>query len=111
MNLFRLILKWIGEHFSASTLRDHNALLKEKNTQLDSEKTILQARIKQLQDEKAALELKMSELQILLEDATKQIKILESFRVKHPQAVQRIQQLESANKDLERQLFARHMRI
>ena len=107
MNPINWFEKLISEHGSAAALRDHLALVKEKNANLEAEKEILRATLQKCQAEKAALESKVSELQILLEDARKEIKALESLRValkEQSQLQAQIQQLESANQDLERML-------
>ena len=107
LNPLKLIEKWISEHGSAAILRDHLALVKEKNGNLEAEKEILRATLQKYQDEKSALESKVSELQILLEDATKKISGLEGLRISledQARLVQRIRQLEAMNQDVERQL-------
>jgi chromosome segregation ATPase len=107
LNPLKLFEKLISEHGSAAALRDHLALVKEKNTNLEAEKELLKAKLEQSQAEKAALETKASELQILLENAKKEITNLESVRValkEQTQLENRIRQLEAVNRSLEQML-------
>jgi chromosome segregation ATPase len=107
MNLWASLKALITEHGSAAALRDHLALVKEQKAQLESQAIILNAKIKKLEEENAALQTKISELQILLENTGKQVKVLEDFKGKYPQAVQQIRQLQAANQSLEQMLRAK----
>jgi peptidoglycan hydrolase CwlO-like protein len=58
MNIFKMIHTWIGEHFSASTLRerlelarDQNTLLTNKVVTLEKENTLLKQNIAKLETE------------------------------------------------------------
>jgi erythromycin esterase-like protein len=107
MKLFGWFEKWISEHGSAAALRDYLALVKEQKANFEAENTILKATLQKCQAEKIALELKISEMQILQDDATKQIKALESVRIAlrdQNQLLRRISQREAMNQDLEQQL-------
>jgi chromosome segregation ATPase len=107
MKLFGWFEKLISEHGSATALRDHLALVKEKNTTLEQKISGLETALEKCKQENAALQSKINVLEMSIENANKQIKTLESVRVAlkdQTQLQNRIRQLETMNADVERQL-------
>jgi chromosome segregation ATPase len=77
----------IAEHASVMALQDQLALANQQRTQLKEQMVILTAKVNMLEEENAVLEARVSELQRLIEEANRQMKIFDELRKKHPQAV------------------------
>lgn len=61
MNPLAIIEKWISEHGSAASLRDHLALVKEQMTALEKENTALKEKVKNLEIDNQDLRAKVAE--------------------------------------------------
>jgi hypothetical protein len=64
MNPFTLIEKWISEHGSAATLRDHVALFKSQMDALKSEVADLKATLKDIEAERDGLKKQLDRFSI-----------------------------------------------
>jgi hypothetical protein len=77
----------ITERASAGALQNQLSLANERKLRLEAQVVILTANVTRLEEENAVLEAKVSELQLLMEDANKQIKIFDEMKKKYPQMV------------------------
>ena len=73
MNPLTYIEKWISEHGSAATLRDHVALLKSQMDASKSEVSRLETILKNAEAERDGFKAQAEKLQAQLDDARKQI--------------------------------------
>ena|SRR5882672_3284688 len=73
MNPLSYIEKWISEHGSAATLRDHVALLKSQIDASKSEVSSLQSSLKDAEAERDGFKAQAEKLQVQLDDARKEI--------------------------------------
>jgi len=62
MNPFPIIEKWISEHASAASLRDHVALLKEQLSALEKENVVLKHENTMLKEKISMLESEVNQL-------------------------------------------------
>jgi chromosome segregation ATPase len=110
MSLLNLFEKWIGEHGSAASLRDHNALLKAQKEDLSSQISALNLKIKSLELERDNLNTLLKNCKTQGDRLRDEVQKLEGVRVSLKDQVElegRINQLEYTNRDLERQLRIR----